>query len=237
MRNTLWAIGIAFILSASAGAQETRGKILGTVEDGQGAAVPGAAVKILNVDTQTSVQLLTNGQGYFEAPLLNPGNYSVTVEKQEFKTATRSGIQLAVAQQVTLPFALEIGQLSQSVEVSGAAPLLDTTSVSSGANFDSELVKALPMFSNMPISLVRFAPGVNPDDDQPPMSQGFVTGPSEAAGTAIGAVGSNTYTIDGATNAGVNRQLSTSPNSDMIQEVRVETSNFDAGTGHGLGNQ
>ena len=63
------------------------------------------------------------------------------------------------------------------------------------------------------------------------------TGPSEAAGTAIGGVGSNTYTIDGATNAGVNRQLGTSPNSDMIQEVRVETSNFDAGTGHGLGNQ
>jgi hypothetical protein len=154
-----------------------------------------------------------------------------------FKTVTRSGIQLAVAQQVTLPFVLQIGELSQSVEVTGAAPVLDTTTVSSGANFDSQLVKALPMFSNMPISLVRFAPGVNPDDDQPPMSQGFVTGPSEAAGTAIGGVGSNTYTIDGATNAGVNRQLSTSPNSDMIQEVRVETSNFDAGTGHGLGNQ
>ena len=63
------------------------------------------------------------------------------------------------------------------------------------------------------------------------MSQGFVTGPSEAAGTAIGGVGSNTYTIDGATNAGVNRQLSTSPNADMIQEMRVETSNFDAGDG------
>ena len=63
------------------------------------------------------------------------------------------------------------------------------------------------------------------------MSQGFVTGPSEASGTAIGGVGSNTYTIDGATNAGFNRQLSTSPNADMIQEMRVETSNFDASNG------
>ena len=50
-------------------------------------------------------------------------------------------------------------------------------------------------------------------------------------------MGSNTYTIDGATNAGVNRQLSSSPNADMIQEMRVETSNFDAANGHGLGNQ
>ena len=69
------------------------------------------------------------------------------------------------------------------------------------------------------------------------MSQGFVTGPSEASGIAIGGVGNNTYTIDGATNAGGTRQLSTSPNADMIQEMRVETSNFDAANGHGLGNQ
>ena len=116
MRNALWAAIVALILCASAGAQETRGKILGAVEDPQGGVLPGAVVKITNVDTQTSIQLVTNEQGYFEAPLLNPGNYSVSVEMQGFKTATRSGVQLAVAQQVTLPFVLEIGQLSQSVE-------------------------------------------------------------------------------------------------------------------------
>jgi len=180
---------------------------------------------------------VTNAQGYFEAPLLQPGTYDVTVEMSGFKTATRSGVRLAVAQQVTLSFTLEVGQMTESIVVTAGAPVIDTNSVSSGANFDTQMVNALPMFSNMPISLVRFAPGVNPDNDQPPMSQGFATGPSEAAGSSIGGVGSNTYTIDGATNAGVNRQLSTSPNSDMIQEVRVETSNFDAGTGHGLGNQ
>ena len=144
---------------------------------------------------------------------------------------------LAVGQQINLPFTLEVGNISEQVTVTGTAPVLDTTSVSSGANFDSQQINALPMFSNMPVGLARFAPGVNPDADQPPMSQGFVTGPSEASGTAIGGVGSNTYTIDGATNAGFNRQLSTSPNADMVQEMRVETSNFDASNGHGLGNQ
>jgi len=236
MRRTWWVFLLAVLVPLHVAAQETRGRILGTVQDAQG-MVPGATVKITNVDTRTALQVVTNGQGYFEAPLLQPGNYEVTVEMTGFKTATRSGIKLAVAQQVTLAFTLEVGRVTESVLVTASAPIIDTNSVSSGANFDSQMVNALPMFSNMPISLARFAPGVNPDDDQPPMSQGFVTGPSEAAGSAIGGVGGNTYTIDGATNAGVNRQLSTSPNSDMIQEMRVETSNFDAGTGHGLGNQ
>lgn len=142
-----------------------------------------------------------------------------------FKTITRDGVALAVGQQINLPITLEVGSINEQVTVTGVAPVLDTTSVSSGANFDSQQINALPMFSNMPVGVARFAPGVNPDADQPPMSQGFVTGPSEASGTAIGNVGCNTYTIDGATNAGFNRQLSTSPNADMIQEMRVETSN------------
>lgn len=236
MKRTWWVLVLAVLLPLQAFAQETRGKILGTVQDAQG-VVPGATVKITNVDTKTSVQLITNGQGYFEAPLLQAGTYDVSVEMPGFKTATRSGVELAVAQQATLSFALEVGQITESIIVKADAPLLDTQAVSSGANFDSKQVSALPMFSNMPISLARFAPGVAPPDQQSATSQGFVTGTTQAAGSAIGGVGSNTYTIDGATNAGVNRQLSTSPNADMIQEMRVETSNFDAGNGHGLGNQ
>jgi len=154
-----------------------------------------------------------------------------------YKTATRSGVALSVSQQATVSFKLEVGQVTETITVKADVPVLDTSAVSSGANFDTQMVKALPMFSNMPISLARFAPGVNPDADQPPMSQGFVTGPHEAAGSSISGVGSNTYTIDGATNQGVNRQLSMSPNADMIQEMRVETSNFDAANGHGTGNQ
>lgn len=101
MRSVCWAVVFALMVGASAGAQETRGKILGTVQDAQG-VVPGASVKITNVDTRTAIQLVTNPQGYFEAPLLQPGNYEVTVAMPGFKTATRAGVQLAVAQQVAL---------------------------------------------------------------------------------------------------------------------------------------
>ena len=93
------------------------------------------------------------------------------------------------------------------------------------------------MFSNMPIMLTRFAAGVNPSTNQSLVSQGFADGTTQAAGAAVGGVGSNTYSIDGATNSGSGRRIAASPNSDMIQEMRVESSNFDASVGHGTGLQ
>ena len=97
---------------------------------------------------------------------------------------------------------LEVGQVTEEVTVTAAAPLLDTTAVSSGQNFDSRMVEGLPMFSNMPIMLTRFAAGVNPSTNQSLVSQGFADGTTQAAGAAVGGVGSNNYSIDGATNSG-----------------------------------
>ena len=105
------------------------------------------------------------------------------------------------------------------------------------------------MFSNMPITLSRFAPGVNVNDAQTQVSQGYVDNTSLSAGPVLGLplagtqnpltppVGGNNYTLDGANNNGSNRRIAASPNSDMIQEMRVESSNFDASVGHGLGLQ
>jgi len=217
-------------------AQETRGNISGTVEDPQG-VVPGAMVKITNVDTRGSQNVVSNGRGYFEAPLLQPGNYQVVVEMPGFKTLTRTGIVLAVGQQISLVLKLEIGQVSEQVSVTAEAPLLDTTAVSSGQNFDTRMVEALPMISNMPIMLTRFSSGVNPSTNQSLVSQGFVDGTTSAAGTAVGGVGSNNYSIDGASNNGSGRRIASSPNADTIQEMRVESSNFDASVGHGTGLQ
>ena len=84
MRRTWSAFLLSVLLPLTASAQETRGNISGTVRDNQ-AVIPGAAVKITNVDTKVSQNLVTNASGYFEAPLLNPGNYEVTVEHAGFQ--------------------------------------------------------------------------------------------------------------------------------------------------------
>jgi hypothetical protein len=215
-------------------AQETRGNLNGTVRDATG-VVPGATVKITQIDTGQTQQLVTNGNGYFEAPLLQAGEYRVTVEMPSFKTVNQSGITLSVGQSLSLKILLEVGQVTERVEVSGRSPLLDTTSVSSGQNFDSKLIEGLPMATNQPILLTKFAQGIIGPTTQVQVLQGQIDSPNDGAGIPIGGVGSINYTLDGATNAGNSRRLASSPNSDVIQEMRVETSNFDAAQGHGTG--
>src|SRR5512134_2847514 len=244
MRRHWWAFLLAVLLPLRAGAQEIRGNINGIVQD-QNGVVPGALVKITNTGTSQTQQLVTNSSGYFEAVLLNPGTYAVRVELQGFKTFVQSGISLAVGQTVSLTVTLELGQISEEVTVVAEAPLLDTTTVSSGQNFDRRMVEGLPMFSNMPIMLSRFTPGVVPGTAEAEVInvfQGYMEGTTAAAGGQLG-TGSgfdnrntgNNYTIDGAQNNGFGRRIASSPNSDQIEEVRIETSNFDASQGHGTG--
>jgi hypothetical protein len=248
MRRLIWLALLLAVLPMMAAAQETRGNISGTVRD-SGGVVPGASVQIRNVDTNIKQDLVTNGSGYYEAPLLNPGTYEVTVEMNGYRKATRASVVLGVGQQVNVPFTLQVGAISEEITVRAEAPLLDTNTVSSGANFDAHLVEALPMFSNMPITLSRFSPSVNVNDAQTQVSQGYVDNTSLSAGSGLGLplagtqnpltppVGGNNFTLDGANNNGSNRRIAASPNSDMIQEMRVESSNFDAAVGHGLGLQ
>jgi Carboxypeptidase regulatory-like domain len=237
--------GVALPLSAAA--QETRAKISGTVRDSDG-VVPGAAVKVTNTDTSVTQNLTTNESGYFEASFLNPGTYSVGVEMPGYKSVVRNRISVGVGEQLTVPFTLEIGQVSEQIVVKADTPLLETTSLRSAARFDTHLVESLPMFSNMPITLARFAPSTSVNDQQTQVSQGYVDNTSLSAGSGLGlplggtqptppSFGGNNYTLDGANNNGSSRRIAASPNADMIQEMRVESSNFDAATGHGLGLQ
>jgi hypothetical protein len=249
MRRTVWLVLLGILLlPMAATAQETRGNISGTVRDAQG-VVPGAMVRITNVETKVVQNLVTNASGYYEAPLLNPGTYEVNVQMPGYKATTRNDVVLGVGQQVTVPFMLEVGAISEEIIVRAQTPLLDTSAVSSGGSFDSRLIDSLPMIANMPITMSRFAPGLNVNDAQTYVSQGYVDNTSLSSGSLLGLplagtqnpatppVGGNNFTLDGANNNGSNRRIAASPNSDMIQEMRVESANFDASVGHGLGLQ
>jgi hypothetical protein len=227
-------LALTLVFSASAMAQETRGTISGRVLDEQGGAMPGVSVTVTNVDTNVSTPVMTNSTGFYQAPLLLPGNYRVTAELQGFKTSVRSGIILSVAQQSTVDLTLGVGAVSETVTVSGEAPILETGVLTTGQNLDRRSVESLPMFSNMPVLLTRFVTGVNSSANVPYVAQGFVNRTSSDT-SAPGGVGGNEWTIDGATNNGSDRRLASSPNSDMIEEVRIETANFDASFGHGTG--
>jgi hypothetical protein len=243
MRMRIWMGLLVLALAAwPVEAQETRGNINGVVQDADG-VIPGAAVRITNSNTGQTQQLTTNNSGYFEAVLLNPGTYSVRVELAGYSVLNQTGISLSVGQTVSLTLQMQVGQLTEQVNVVAEAPMLDTTAVSSGQNFGRQLVEGLPMFSSMPIMLSRYTPGVAPANAEVQnIFQGYMEGTTNAAGGQVG-TGSgfdsrntgNNFTIDGAINNGFGRRIANSPNSDQIEEVRIETSNFDASQGYGTG--
>lgn len=229
----LWIIGCLLLAGTPAIAQETRGTISGTVRDEQG-VIPGASVKVTNTGTGVTQQLTTNTSGYFEARLLIAGNYEVGVEMTGFKSLRRTGVTLSSGQILSLPLALEIGAIAEEITVTGEAPLLEVTTLRQGLVLDEKKIAELPVQSNMPVLFARFAPGMMARGVIPFAGQGFVGGPTTNA-TPLGGIGGVDWSIDGATNNGVGRQMSTSPNTDMIQEMRVESTSFNASIGHGTG--
>jgi hypothetical protein len=231
--RTMLVVGFLLLAGVSAVAQETRSTISGTVRDEQG-VIPGASVRVVNTGTGVTQQLNTNSSGYFEAPLLIAGTYEVVVEMTGFKTLRRTGVTLSSGQQLALPLTLEIGTIAEEITVTGEAPLLEVNTLRQGLVLDEKKISDLPVQSNMPVLFARFAPGMSARGVIPFAGQGFVGGPTTNA-TPLGGVGGVDWSIDGATNSGVNRQMSTSPNTDMVQEMRVESTNFTASIGHGTG--
>src|SRR5689334_3210756 len=113
-------------------AQDTRGKISGTVTDPQAAPIVGAAVTVTNTDTNVSTPLSTNESGYYEAPLLIPGGYRVTVEAPGFKKTVRSNLVLAMREEIRADIQLEVGAVSESITITAESPILDTSTVATG---------------------------------------------------------------------------------------------------------
>jgi len=117
MRTRLYAFLLMLCLAAlPVLAQETRGNISGTVQDSTG-VIPGAVVRVTNVDTGVSQTVTTNASGFYNAPLLNPGSYQVSIEMTGYKAMIRSGLTLSVGQQLQVNVSLEVGSVSERVEV------------------------------------------------------------------------------------------------------------------------
>lgn len=226
------ALGTAIAVVATY-AQDTRGNISGTVTDSQAAVVAGATVIVANTGTGTSTRLTTNPSGYYEAPLLLAGQYSVSVEAAGFKKIIRSGITLALGEQLQINLQLEVGGTTETVTVSADAPMLDTSSVSTGRNMSHREVMDLPVLGNNVSMLARMAPGVQVPGTTQFLVQGQVGGGS--AYNMPGNVGGNEWSIDGASTNGTNRRTSFMPSPDVIDEFKIETSNFDASFGHSTG--
>jgi hypothetical protein len=163
-----WLLAALFLTNCPiANAQTFRGTILGTVMDSSGAAVPGAAMTIKNVDTGLTRTVTTSEDGSYSAPELPIGNYTVTAEKAGFKVAVASGLRVEVSSERRVDFTLQPGELAQRVEVIGEElPMVESTSNTLGGIVESKIVTTLPVNGRDYQKLIFLVPGVTGSPDQ-----------------------------------------------------------------------
>src|SRR6185503_12143265 len=208
-----------------------RGTITGIVTDSTGAVLPKASVSATNTTKGIVSKTVTNEDGNYTIPLLPAGTYLVKVELSGFRTYIREGITVQVAQTARLDVTLQIGEVSETVEVTADASILRTESAELSTSITPEKLSALPVdFSGAmrnPMSFLRLVPGASVSRDQswPVTSQNGLQSFSEE------------IRIDGASSTnptpGVFNEAQ--PSVDAIQEINIQTSNFNAEYGQAGG--
>ena len=141
-------------------AQVTTGTISGTVKDGSGAVLPGTKVLLLNQETGISRTVQTDTSGHYSAPSLGLGNYQVTASLEGFNTEVRRGIALTVGREAVVDMVLSVGAVTQTVEVTGEAPLVESTTSSLGSLVDDRTIRDLPLNGRSYDQLALLQPGV-----------------------------------------------------------------------------
>ncbi len=255
MRVIVFAVS-ALLLSGAARAQY-RASIQGVVTDPQGAVVSGATVTLKNFETNQTQTTTTNENGIYNFNALPPSQYSITVEKQGFMKKVLDQVGVIAEQANAVNIQLQVGQVNQSVTVSGdSTPLIDTETSNLSGTVNAKEFQALPSIGRDPFQLLQLAPGAFGDG-----AQAAGGGTNNLPSTTIGGTGAtdgvfkienggqisangartgeNNYTIDGVGTTSVTWGGTSvvTPNEDSIKEVKIVTDNYDAENGRYRGAQ
>ncbi|MFZ0884303.1 MAG: TonB-dependent receptor [Candidatus Acidiferrales bacterium] len=208
----------------------------GTVTDTSGAAIPNAKVVVTNQGTGTQWNAQTNGSGLYVVPSLPPGSYQITVSLSGFQTLVVNDLRLDVATSVTKDLQLTVGAISQQVEVTTEAPLLDTSTTGVGQVINSKTVQEIPLNGRHFVDLNLLTPGT-----VTPPANGFLTAPLRGQGSfAINTAGqredTTNWLINGINlNDPVQNQVTFQPPVDTLEEFKVDNSTFPAQYGRNAG--
>ena len=226
---------LLLVAISSAPAQE-RGSISGTVTDPSGAAVPGVSVQIIDTRTNVIRATTTNSVGYYIVGELIPDPYTVFVEAKGFKKATRPEFTLDVAQAARVDIALEVGDVSESVSVNAAPPLLAASEAAVGQVIGPQMMTQLPLNDRNYLQLALISPGTGTYG-----KSSFYNGAlTDDAGSIIsGSAGEdrNAFSLDGADIKSYLINGFYVPSIDAVQEFKIETTPYSAELGTSPGAQ
>ena len=214
-------------LACAAFAQTTgTATLVGTLTDNTGAVVPGATVTIVNTETQFVSNSQTTSEGGYYVPNLIPGTYRLTIEAQGFKRYVREGIILRTSETPRLDVQLEVGAVTESINVSGSAPLLETETTATGQVLEGDTIVKIPVLQKYVFRVLLYLPSTSNINGQ------HVVGQRER---------SMGYTLDGVGGKEPVRSMIATTNAvtsttiDALQEVKLFTTGMPAEFGHSAG--
>lgn len=228
-------VAVLLINGIPAFAQGERGTITGTVTDSSGAAVPNAAVTLRNVATNIRFSTESNSAGIYVFPSLTPGNYDVSAERQGFKTRKVTGIPLSIGLTATIDLRLEVGAVTESVQVTASAVQLEAQTSGMGKTVESRRVVELPLLGRNPLALAALAPGVVPSRGQVGVGGDAIGGAGNAR-ISGGLANQNAILMDGGDSRGATSGgQSYSFPIESVAEFKVETATYSAEFGRAGG--
>ena len=229
-RRILFLLWLA-TLSGSLLEAQIQGEITGEVMDDTGGVITGATVTVTNEGTNATRQVQTNTSGVYSFPALLPGSYRVQTEMNGFQSMVRNGVQVQVQQVVRVDFRLQVGAVTEVVDVSAAAPLLNTETATTGTVIENRRIVELPLNGRNFLQLVGLSPNV---------SYGFATagqqrqiqgGQRSEQNISVAGMRSeyNRFTLDGIENTDPNwNSYVFLPSIDALQEFKVQTGVYPA---------
>jgi hypothetical protein len=230
MSRILSAVLLALGLSGTAFAQSQaiNGTIEGTIVDTQAAVLPGVTVTITNIDTGDTRVVVTNESGLYRAPLLPLGAYRVTAELQGFRKFEQTGIMISAGRTAVIDINMTVGTVSETITVTGDAPLVDSGRIELGRTLTEAEIKTLPLTSRNPYNFALLQPGVVGFENQE-----FGVPRIQSNGALVRV----NYQIDGSNNTQKDRAgLRQMPMSEvMIREVKVVTTGYAPEFGQTMG--
>jgi hypothetical protein len=215
--------------------QATEGTILGTVTDNSTAVVPDAQITVTNLDTNFARTTRTNGDGEYVVPDLPIGHYTVTAEKSGFKKAMVPPVEMNLKARVRADLQLQIGETSQTIEVTGAAALLKTDSPEVSTLITQEQLQSLPSHNRHFLGMAVLTPGVYMQWQGVNDRIGDFSGGASLGVNGLGS-GQNNFILDGVSdNLELTGGLNAVPPIDAIREVSVQTNAYSAEFGRAGG--
>jgi len=228
LRRSIVLIACALALGpAPANAQAVYGSISGTVKDNSGAVLPGVTVTVTSVERGTTDSVVTNDSGVYIKDRLLPGIYEVRAELQGFKGARVSTVNVSVDTQTPIDFTLALGELSETVEVTGGSPLLRTDRADVATTFDTRQLTDLPVLDRNFTKFVLLTPGTQQLGWQHAASEN----PQGSTQTMVNGqhFSGTTYQLDGTENRDpILGIIVINPTLESIRETKITSQNYDA---------